>query len=409
DPEDFSGFSMFSKKKIIVMAGAGLVLVTSAAGVVYKLNGKPADPARPSGSSVDSIAASSEGESSGSTSELFIPVEGEAVVQDTLVLAVSAAGQVAPWRQAIITAQVEGQVRTVGVAENAGVSAGAGLVAVNTEDYELALKEAEASLRTAEAQYRETTLFDERITDGAVRAERQKAARAKSGLDRAEVAVQKAKLELSRSRLRAPFAGRVANVKVQPGQWVRPGDELMTVVELSRVKVDVQVLEGQIAFLTPGRTARVHFAAFPDESFVGRIETINPMVDQSTRSARVVVSVANPEGKLLPGMYARVSLDARRFADRILVPRSAILERDRRKMLFVFAPGEEGSTRGFAKWRYVTTGLENDDVVEILPSDDTEMVSAGEIVLTGGHHTLVHDARVRITEKADTASNARPL
>jgi membrane fusion protein (multidrug efflux system) len=92
----------------------------------------------------------------------------------------------------------------------------------------------------------------------------------------------------------------------------------------------------------------------------------------------------------------------------VLVPRAAILERDRRKLLFVFEPNEAGSARGFAKWRYVTTGLENDSVVEIVQSDDTEMVQPGEIVLTAGHHTLVHDARVRVTEKADTASNARP-
>jgi RND family efflux transporter MFP subunit len=399
---------MTSKRKIIALAGAGLVLVTSAAGVVYKLNGSEADPGGNSGTAVDSIAASNESDAAGATADLAIPVEGEEVVQDTLVLAVSAAGQVAPWRQSVITAQVEGQVQAVPVRENAPVSTNTPLMSIDPAEYELALAEAQASLRTAEAQYRETTLFDERITDPAVRAERQKAARAKSGLDRAEVAVQKARLELSRSRVRAPFAGRVANVKVQPGQWVRPGDELMTVVELSRVKVEVQVLEGQIAFLTPGRSARVHFAAFPDESFVGRIETINPIVDQATRSARVVVFVPNPDGKLLPGMYARVSLDARRFADRILVPRSAILERDRRKMLFVFEPGEAGATRGFAKWRYVTTGLENDSVVEIVQNDDTEMVSPGEVVLTAGHHTLVHDARVRITEKVDTASNARP-
>lgn len=398
---------MISRKKIALLAGAGLVLVTSAAGVVYKLNGSETDPGS-AGATVDSIAASKGSDPSGSSSDLAIPVEGEEVVQDTLVLAVSAAGQVAPWRQAVITAQVEGQVQAVPVVENAGVDAGASLLNIDPAEYELALAEAQASLRTAEAQYRETTLFDERITDAAVRAERQKAARAKSGLDRAQVAVEKAKLELSRSRVRAPFAGRVANLKVQPGQWVRPGDELMTVVELSRVKVEVQVLEGQIAFLTPGRSARVHFAAFPDESFGGRIETINPIVDQATRSARVIVSVPNPSGKLLPGMYARVSLDARRFADRILVPRSAILERDRRNMLFVFEPGEEGATRGFAKWRYVTTGLENDNVVEIVQHDDTEMVNPGEVVLTAGHHTLVHDARVRIAEKADTASNARP-
>ena len=398
---------MISKKKLSIIAAITVVLVTSAAGVAYRLNGSTADPAGASGSTVDSIAASAD-PSAGSSSELSIPVEGEAVIQDTLVLAVSAAGQVAPWRQSIITATVAGQVRAVDVVENAGVATGSALVSIDPAEYELALAEAQASLRTAEAQYRETTLFDERITDAKVREERQKAARAKSGLDRAEVAVQKAKLELSRSRVRAPFAGRIANIKVQPGQWVRPGDELMTVVELSRVKVEVQVLEGQISFLTPGRSAKVHFAAFPDESFVGRIETINPMVDQSTRSARVIVSVPNPSGRFLPGMYARVSLDARRFADRVLVPRSAILERDRRKMLFVFEPTEEGGTRGFAKWRYVTTGLENGSFVEIVENSDTEMVSAGEIVLVSGHHTLVHDARVRITEKADTASGARP-
>src|SRR5688572_8771879 len=399
---------MTSKKKTILV-GAGVLVLATSAFLVYKLNGKSAGPSTASAQTVDSIAAASDEKSSDpSTSELSIPVEGEAVIQDTLVLAVSAAGQVAAWRQSIITALVAGQVRGVHVPENAAVGSNTPLVTIDPAEYELALAEAQARLRSAEAQYRESTLFDERIADANVRAERQKAARAKSGLDQAEVAVAKAKLELGRSRVRAPFGGRVANLKVQPGQWVRPGDELMTVVELSRVKVDVQVLEGQISFLTPGRSARVHFAAFPDEALVGRIESINPIVDQSTRSARVVLSVPNPGGRLLPGMYARVSLDARRFPDRVLVPRSSILERDRRKMLFVFSPAEEGSTRGFAKWRYVTTGLENDTHVEIVASDDTEMVAPGEIVLTSGHQTLVHDARVRVVEKATLEGGARP-
>ena len=87
---------------------------------------------------------------------------------------------------------------------------------------------------------------------------------------------------------------------------------------------------------------------------------------------------------------------------------AAILERDRRSMLFVFAPNSDGSSTGLAKWRYVTTGLENDSQVEIVENPETDMVQPGEIVLTGGHQTLVHDARVRLTQKADTVSNARP-
>jgi multidrug resistance efflux pump len=81
-----------------------------------------------------------------------------------------------------------------------------------------------------------------------VRAERNKAARAKSGLEQAEVGVQKAQLELERALVLAPIAGPgVASVKVQAGQYVRTGDELMTIVDLSSIKVEVQVLESQIA------------------------------------------------------------------------------------------------------------------------------------------------------------------
>jgi RND family efflux transporter MFP subunit len=397
---------MTNRQKTILLGAGALILITSGAAVIYKLNGNQDQPASAASQQVDSIA--SESSSSEGSSDLAIPVEGDTAILDTLVLAVSAAGQAAPWREAVITARVAGQVRDVTRQENASVGAGASLASIDPAEYELALRDAQARHRSAEASYREMTLFDERITDAAVRAERDKAARAKSGLEQAEVAVQKAQLELERARVLAPFVGRVASVKVQAGQYVRTGDELMTIVDLSRIKVEVQVLESQIGFLTTGRKARVHFAAFPDEEFDGRIETINPIVDKDTRSAKVVVSVTNPGGRILPGMYARVLLDARRFADRVIVPRNAILERDRRKLLFVFEPGEEGSTRGLAKWRYVTTGLENETQVEIVENDETEMVTAGEIVLTAGHQTLVHDARVRITERADTAENSRP-
>lgn len=405
---------MISKRRIVLITGGVLLVGSTAAFLILKLNDK-ANASSGSGSRVDSIAAApATDSSSGSTSnsDVYIPVEGAEVVQDTLVLAVSAAGQAEPWRIANVTAQVAGQVQSVARIENASVSTNSVLAMIDPAEYRLALEEANARKRSAEAQYREMTLFDEKIGDASVRAERQKAARAKSNLDQAEVAVAKAQLELNRARVTAPFGGRVANVKVQTGQYVRSGDPLMTIVDLSRIRVEVQVLEGQISYLTPGRKASVHFAAFPEEQFQGTIESINPIVDKATRSARVVVVIPNPQGRILPGMYARVLLDARRFAGKVMVPREAILERDRRKLLFVFEPGEGGSKRGLAKWRYVTTGLENDTQVEIVENSETEMVRPGEWVLTAGHQTLVHDARVRLVdaqaEKSETVNNARP-
>jgi RND family efflux transporter MFP subunit len=397
---------MTQKNLFLTIGGVALLLV-GVAGTVYLRQGGEAS-ASDTGARIDSIARGTADASSAESafpSNVDIPVEGSPVLQDTMVIAVTAAGQAAAWRQTLVTALVNGELKELPARENAPVSPASLVAAIEPAQFQIALQESEARLRQAEATYREMTLFDDRITDAAVRAERQKTARAKAGLDGAELAVEKAKLDLSRTRLQAPFGGRIASVKVVPGQWVTTGTELMTIVDISRIKVDVQVLESEVGLLSAGRTARVSFAAFPGEVFTGRIETINPMVD-SNRFAKVVVALANPNGRILPGMYARVSLDARRLPDRIMVPRSAILERDtdRRKMLFVF---EGDGARGLAKWRYVTTGAENETMVEIVENPETEMVRPGEIVLTAGHHTLTHDARIRLVQNIAGEEGAR--
>ena len=329
-----------------------------------------------------------------------LPVEGVAAVRDTLVLSVSAAGQAAAWQQTVISAQVAGRVAAVPVQESARVPAGTPLLTLDPAEYQLAVDEAQAEVRDARARYAELTLFDDRIADQALRAQRESVARARSGLDQAEVRLRRAQMELQRTGARAPFAGRVASLRVVPGEWVRPGDELMTVVALDPIRVEVQVLESEVGQLAPGRAAAVTFAAFPGERFRGRVATINPLVESGTRTARVTVLVQNPGGRILPGMYARVSLQARRLPGRVLVPRAAVLERDRRTMLFVY----EGDRRGgLAKWRYVTTGLANDSLVEIVPGTETDSVRPGEVVLTDGHYTLIHDARVRLVESVARA------
>jgi membrane fusion protein, multidrug efflux system len=331
--------------------------------------------------------------------EMAIPVEGMPAVRDTLVITVSAAGQAEAARRIALHPRVEGQVVRIAVVENAVVAEGQPLLWIDPADYRLAVKEAEAELREAQARFEEMTLLDDRIADAGVRSHRERIARARSGLERAEVSVQRAHRQLTRTVVRAPFSGRVANVRVVTGQHVRQTDELLWVVALDPIRLEVQVLESEVGFLTAGGAVRASFTALPDRPVSGRITAINPLVERGNRTATVIVDIPNPDGHILPGMYARVALDARRFPDRVLVPRAAVLERDRRTMLFVF---EGDEITGRAKWRYVTTGLANDRLVEILEDDGSETVRPGEIVLTGGHSTLVHDARVRVM--GDTAA-----
>ena len=378
-----------------------LLLVLSGAGIYYRIRGgtEDANAAAAPGGEASPVAGDSTFDA-----DLPIPVAGAPVLLDTLVLSVSAAGQAASFRSTALRTQVAGQVRAVRTRENAGAAAGQLLLEIDPTEYELALQEAKASYARAEGTYREQLLFDERIADAAVRAEREKNARVRAGLDGAQATVQRAELNLARTRVQAPFAGRIANVRVVPGQYVSAGDELVTVQQMDPLEVQVQVLEGEIGFIVPGRRATLSFAAFPGETFTGVVEAINPVVDQKTRTARVSVSVRNPQARLLPGMYARVALAAQRLPDRLLVPRAAILERDHKNLLFVF--DGDGET-GLAKWRYVTTGLQNDSLVEIVENPETELVRPGEIVLVDGHQTLMHDARVRLTKDV-RAEGGRP-
>ncbi len=335
-------------------------------------------------------------------------VGGAEVVRDTLWIRVGAAGQAEAFRRTTLTAQVGGVVQELPVRENQRVTEGTPLLQIDSTEYALGVAQAQADLLAAETDYRQLTLFDDEIEDPAVRAERERIARTRSGLDQSHVALRQAQLQLERSRVTAPFAARIADIRVVEGQYVSAGTELMTVVDLDPIKVEVQVLEAELGFLSEGRRAEVQFAAYPGETFIGSIETINPVVDPGSRTGRVTVLLPNRDHRIKPGMYAEVSLDAEALPDRVMVPRSAILERGegtRRTMLFVY---EQNGNVGVAAWRYVNTGRENDTHVEILrEGPENGMVEPGEIVLIDGHHYLAHDTAVRLVDNVE-AAGGRP-
>lgn len=334
------------------------------------------------------------------STELPQPVTGVAAVQDTLWISVTAKGRAEAIRETKITARTSGIVVSVPVRENQAVRSGQLMVRIDTTEYALEVAARFAALQKARADYQTRVIGDDALADDEVRARRDRLARAITGLDEAEVAHRRAVLDLEKTSVRAPFGGRIADLKVVPGQFVPEGEELLTVVDIDPIKVAVQVLGTEVVYLDEGRAATLDFTAFPDRAFYGRIETINPVIDPETNTARVTVHIANADGRIKPGMYAEADLEAQQFPDRILVPRTAILETaDRRTHLFVLEDGR-------AKWRYVTPGLENEQLVELLEGDE-DWVAPGEIVLVDGHYYLPHDAAVELVDDPE-AAGGRP-
>lgn len=256
------------------------------------------------------------------------------------------------------------------------------------EDYEQSrqeFREGKISEAEFEEAYRkfELTL----ITSGEKKDEVMAAAK---GLTQSEIRVKKARMNLEKCRIRAPFSGIIHDIKISPAEHVTAARELFILVNIDRIQVHAKVLESEVGKIHVGRKAEMKFSAYPDRVFEGRVKAVSPVIDPKDRTCQVIVGMANPGAEIKPGMHAEVEIVTDIHEQRLLVPQEAILVREGRKLAFVV---EEG----LAKWRYIQVGLENEDFAEILPSERPgEGIREGEMVIIDGHFTLAHDARVRI-------------
>lgn len=208
------------------------------------------------------------------------------------------------------------------------------------------------------------------------------------GLTQAEVRVKKARLDLEKTKIKAPFSGIIWGINVAQGQSINAGTELFSLVDISHIKVMAKVLESEVDKVKVGRGATLIFSAYPDKKFRGKVIAISPVIDPEERTCSVVISVANPEGEIKPGMHAEVEIAADIYENCLLIPQEAILVRGGRKMAFVVEDG-------LAKWRYIQVGHENEQYAEVL-----EGINEGEEVIVEGHITLAHDAPVSVRGRA---------
>ena len=324
-----------------------------------------------------------------SASTLSLPVVGDLVRKGDLVLTVTTNGQVRS-DVAHLKSETAGTIQEVLVRSGQHVTRGQPLIRFDPRPFDLEVRAAEAAVAQAEVSYADNIVPDSIVSGQAPSEERRKNALARSGLEAARVRLDQAKLARDRAVITAPFSGVVDEVSTAAGSRVGAGEELATVVSLSSMRVEANVLEHDLPLIRQGGKAIVTTAAEPDKEIIGRIAAVLPLVDSTTRAGRVIVSLPNP-GPLRPGMYADVRLESSRLPNEVIVPASAVLEREGRPLVFVVKGGK-------AKWTYVNPGRSNGAETIVLPdSASNEIpVAAGDTVLISGHLTLTHDAPVKV-------------
>ena len=171
--------------------------------------------------------------------------------------------------------------------------------------------------------------------------------------------------------LRAPFSGQVMEKRVVEGMRVMPGELLFEVADLSSVWVVAEIFEQDLGLVQVAQPVTVAVTAYPGESFAGRVDFIYPSVDPQTRTGKVRVEIANPDGRLKEHMYAALTLSAQGSeAPVVVVPESALLDSGRRQVVLV----DKGEGR--FEPREVRTGARADGFVEV-----AEGLQAGERVV----------------------------
>lgn len=296
-----------------------------------------------------------------------------------------------------ISPEVAGRVDTLRVESGQPVSAGELLVGLNTatEEAEVDRLQARRDLAESRLKRRRRLLRQDQTSQEAV----DEAAAEVEGL---EAQLRRERSLIEKKQIRAPFDGRLGIRQVDQGQFVSPGDRLVTLQALDPLYVDFDLPQAQLAKVSEGMTVTLSVDSHPDRTFEGEVIAIDPQVAQETRNFAVRATVPNDHGLLRPGMFAQTAVRLPERRDVVTLPQTAITSNPYGDSVFLVEEPEGEDSPTVTK-RFVTTGERRGDQVAV-----TEGVAAGETVVTSGQLKLSEGARIKVNNEVQPANDPDP-
>lgn len=314
-------------------------------------------------------------------------VKVQAPVQGTLTNDFNYKGTVSAWKTANIAPEASGRVGRILKKQGDKVVAGELLATLDLTSLELQQKQARAAVAVADTAFQNARLNEERMRKlfesqavSSMQYESAKLARdaADTQLKSAKATLDLVDYTVNKSNMRAPFAGIIAAKNMEEGDMINPmmgmGQTILTLMDLSKVKVAVDAPAEEIERIRIGQTCRVTIASRPGETFAGEVYSKNLAADPLSKTFKVEVKVDNPDMKIKAGVYADIAIEYVRKENVTLLPLSALLAGDREVMV---------DDNGVARKRAVTVGERNHTRFEVLSG-----VGANDRVLVEGSYDL---------------------
>lgn len=248
----------------------------------------------------------------------------------------NAIGSMVAVRGVDVTTEIAGMVTTIHFNSGQDVKAGQLLVQLNADSdiAQLNSLQAAADLSAVTLKRDQAQLAGRAVAQAVVDND---LADLKS--KRALVAQQQA--VIAKKTIRAPFAGRLGITSVNPGQYLNPGDKIVTLQTIHPIYVNFSLPQQQLGGLSVGETVFVNTDAFGDQRFPGKISAISSKVDDSTRNVAIQATIDNPKDQLLPGMFAKVGIEIGAKQKVLTLPQTAITYNPYGSTVFLVVTAEE--------------------------------------------------------------------
>lgn len=313
---------------------------------------------------------------------------------------VTAVGSMKAVRGVDVTTEVGGIVRTLGFKPGQEVAAQALLVQLNADSdiAQLHSLEATADLAVIVLRRDKAQLAVNAISQAQVDTD---TADLKAKLAAAEQ--QRALVE--KKSIRAPFAGRIGITGVNPGQYLNPGDKIATLQTFDPIYIDFTVPQTQLESIAIGQTVSVTADGLSNQTFSGRISTIDTQFDATTRNVTIEATVTNPKQSLVPGMFARAVVNSGGTQRYLTVPQTSVTYNPYGTTVFIAtsSKNDKGEEVLTAQQTFIKTGPTRGDQVAIVSG-----VKEGDLLITSGQMKLKNGSPVRIDNSAAPLNDPAP-